>query len=179
MEFSFNLLKYFEKVVLDASKSNELFDDSFEVQIRVADERFGDFQANGVLPYAKSKNMNPRELAQSIINTLPKSNLWVSSIAGPGFINFKLAKTIGPFVRKGPFHMYTETGKSHNSVFNTYSDRNDSGTSFKETFLSFHGGGDRGGMEVFNLASYFSVGIQSTYHATQRIKKTGNIIFQT
>ena len=53
MEFSFNLLKYFEKVVLDASKSNELFDDSFEVQIRVADERFGDFQANGVLPYAK------------------------------------------------------------------------------------------------------------------------------
>ena len=25
-----------------------------------------------------------------------------------GFINFKLAKIIGPFVRKGPFHMYTE-----------------------------------------------------------------------
>ena len=90
MEFSFNLLKYFEKVVLDASKSNELFDDSFEVQIRVADERFGDFQANGVLPYAKRKDMNPLELAQSIIDTLPKSKLWVSSIAGPGFINFKL-----------------------------------------------------------------------------------------
>ena len=90
MEFSFNLLKYFEKVVLDASKSNELFDDSFEVQIRVADERFGDFQANGVLPYAKRKGMNPRELAQSIIDTLPQSKLWISSIAGPGFINFKL-----------------------------------------------------------------------------------------
>ena len=49
--------------------------------------------------------------------------------------------------------MYSETGKSHNSVFNTYSDRNDSGTSFKETYLSFHGGGDRSGMEVFNLAT--------------------------
>ena len=58
-----------------------------------------------------------------------------------------------PSARTSAFHMYTETGKSHNSVFNTYSDRNDSGTSFKETFLSFHGGGDRGGMEVFNLAT--------------------------
>ena len=34
--------------------------------------------------------MNPRELAQSIIDTLPQSKLWISSIAGPGFINFKL-----------------------------------------------------------------------------------------
>ena len=55
--------------------------------------------------------------------------------------------------RTSAFHMYTETSKSHNSVFNTYSDRNDSGTSFKETYLSFHGGGDRTGMEVFNLAT--------------------------
>ena len=58
-----------------------------------------------------------------------------------------------PSARTSAFHMYTETGKSHNSVFNTYSDRNDSGTSFKETYLSFHGGGDRGSMEVFNLAT--------------------------
>ena len=55
--------------------------------------------------------------------------------------------------RTSGFHMYTETSKSHNSTFNTYSDRNDSGTSFKETYLSFHGGGDRSGMEVFNLAT--------------------------
>ena len=55
--------------------------------------------------------------------------------------------------RTSAFHMYTETSKSHNSVFNTYSDRNDSGTSFKETYLSFHGGGDRTGMEVFNLCT--------------------------
>ena len=58
-----------------------------------------------------------------------------------------------PSSRTSGFHMYSETGKSHNSNFNTYSDRNDSGTSFKETFLSFHGGGDRSGMEVFNLAT--------------------------
>lgn len=58
-----------------------------------------------------------------------------------------------PSARTSGFHMYSETGKSHNSTFNTYSDRNDSSTSFKETFLSFHGGGDRTGMEVFNLAT--------------------------
>ena len=58
-----------------------------------------------------------------------------------------------PSARTSAFHMYTETGKSHNSVFDTYTDRNDSGTSFKETFLSFHGGGDRSGMEVFNLCT--------------------------
>ena len=32
-------------------------------------------------------------------------------------------------------------------------------------------------MDVFSLASYFSVGIQSTYHATQSIRKTGKIIY--
>ena len=58
-----------------------------------------------------------------------------------------------PSSRTSGFHMYTETSKSHNSTFNTYSDRNDSGTSFKETYLSFHGGGDRSGMEVFNLCT--------------------------
>ena len=75
---------------MNASRSNELIDDSFEVQIRVADERFGDFQANGVLPYAKSKGMNPRDLALTIIDAFPNNDLWDSSIAGPGFINFKL-----------------------------------------------------------------------------------------
>ena len=55
-----------------------------------------------------------------------------------------------PAARTSAFHMYMKQ-VNHISVFNTYSDRNDSGTSFKETFLSFHGGGDRGGMEVFNL----------------------------
>ena len=58
-----------------------------------------------------------------------------------------------PSSRTSAFHMYNESSKSHNSVFNTYSDRNDSGTSFKETYLSFHGGGDRSNMEVFNLAT--------------------------
>jgi len=58
-----------------------------------------------------------------------------------------------PSVRTSAFHMYTETGKSHLDQYNSYSDRNDSSTSFKETFLAFHCGGERTGGEVFNLAT--------------------------
>ena len=53
MEFSFNLIKYFEKVVSEAALKTESINESFEPQMRLADQRFGDFQANGVLPYAK------------------------------------------------------------------------------------------------------------------------------
>lgn len=58
-----------------------------------------------------------------------------------------------PSARTSAFHMYTETGKSHLDQYNSYSDRNDSGTSFKETYLSFHAGGDRSGLEIFNLST--------------------------
>jgi arginyl-tRNA synthetase len=91
MEFCFNLLHKFESIVSDASKSVECIDGSFEPQIRIADERFGDFQANGVLPFAKRNGINPRELAQSVINKIPPDDSWSVSLAGPGFINFKLS----------------------------------------------------------------------------------------
>jgi hypothetical protein len=55
MEFSFNLLQYFEKVVSQAAEKLESVDDSFEPQMRMADERFGDFQANGALPFREAE----------------------------------------------------------------------------------------------------------------------------
>jgi arginyl-tRNA synthetase len=67
---------------------------SFAPDIRQADPRFGDFQANGVLPYAKSVRTNPREVATRIVEELKKDDTLAEavtiSIAGPGFINFKL-----------------------------------------------------------------------------------------
>ena len=64
MEFSFNLIQMFEKVMVEASEKLDFVDNSFEPQLRIADQRFGDFQANGVLPFAKRKGLNPREVAQ-------------------------------------------------------------------------------------------------------------------
>ena len=72
------------------------FDPEFDPSVRPADPRFGDFQANGVLSFAKKHQVNPRELAQSLIDAAQASNhfdpnLVELSLAGPGFINFKLS----------------------------------------------------------------------------------------
>ena len=90
MEFSFNLSQYFEKVVSEAAERIKTVDETFEPQMRIADERFGDFQANGALPYAKRNGLNPKEFAQAIVEKTESSDCWEISIAGPGFINFKL-----------------------------------------------------------------------------------------
>jgi len=91
MEIPFNLLKFFENVVIKAAAGVEIIDSSFVPQIRVADERFGDFQANGVLPFAKKNGLNPREIAQNLVENISSNEFWETSIAGPGFINFKLS----------------------------------------------------------------------------------------
>ncbi len=67
----------------------------FDPQVRPADPRFGDFQANGILPVAKSLKTNPRALAEKTVAALKASPDFNTdyidvSIAGPGFVNFKL-----------------------------------------------------------------------------------------
>jgi arginyl-tRNA synthetase len=89
IEFDCSLL--IERIIRQEIADSEDFGESFEPQVRPADERFGDFQANGVLPFAKKAKLNPRELAQKLIDQLPKTDLWETSIAGPGFINFTLS----------------------------------------------------------------------------------------
>ncbi|MFL2913284.1 MAG: arginine--tRNA ligase [Opitutales bacterium] len=82
-----------ERVIRATTVEHEDFGSEFEPQVRPADERFGDFQANGVLPFAKKAQLNPRELAQKLIDSLPQTDLWETSIAGPGFINFRLSSS--------------------------------------------------------------------------------------
>lgn len=53
---------------------------------------FGDFQANGVMAAAKQLRMNPRELAQKVVDALDLRRIADRvEIAGPGFINIHLA----------------------------------------------------------------------------------------
>jgi arginyl-tRNA synthetase len=60
---------------------------------RARDPRHGDFATNAALLLAKPMGTNPRELAERIMAALPPSELVESvSIAGPGFINFRLAR---------------------------------------------------------------------------------------
>jgi arginyl-tRNA synthetase len=64
----------------------------FSPEVRTADPRHGDFQANGVLAYAKREKQNPRAVAEKVIAALAPQvrNDFDVSIAGPGFINFAL-----------------------------------------------------------------------------------------
>ncbi|WP_422488986.1 arginine--tRNA ligase [Endozoicomonas sp. ALE010] len=53
---------------------------------------FGDYQCNAVMAAAKKMGMNPRELAQKVIDNLDLDGIASKvDIAGPGFINIHLA----------------------------------------------------------------------------------------
>lgn len=64
----------------------------FAPDVRVAAAQHGDFQANGILAYAKQTKQNPRAAAQTLVAALPAdiSALADVVIAGPGFLNFTL-----------------------------------------------------------------------------------------
>nr|MDT0250410.1 arginine--tRNA ligase [Endozoicomonas sp.] len=52
---------------------------------------FGDYQCNAVMAAAKKMGMNPRELAQKVIDQLDLAGIASKTeIAGPGFINIYL-----------------------------------------------------------------------------------------
>ncbi|MEX0324777.1 MAG: arginine--tRNA ligase [Puniceicoccaceae bacterium] len=94
MDISFNPADFIDTALRKAAYAAGL-DTEFEPVIRPADPRFGDYQANGILPYAKKNGLNPRETATRLLDTAMAENLldetileW--SIAGPGFINFTL-----------------------------------------------------------------------------------------
>ena len=53
--------------------------------------KFGDYQSNVALSLAKPLKQNPRAIAQTIVDNLQIENICETpTIAGPGFINFKL-----------------------------------------------------------------------------------------
>lgn len=96
MEIWFNPAQSLEEILKKVAGTQEGFSEEFSPDVRAADPRFGDFQANGVLAEAKRAKKNPRELAQQFVLALEKSGeldaeLVSMSIAGPGFINFKFS----------------------------------------------------------------------------------------
>ncbi len=64
----------------------------FAPDVRVAAAQHGDYQANGVLAFAKQTKQNPRAAAQALVAALPSEIAALAdvAIAGPGFINFTL-----------------------------------------------------------------------------------------
>lgn len=60
---------------------------------RARDNRHGDFACNVAMVLAKAARSRPRDLAEKLVAALPANDLVDKvEIAGPGFINFYLAK---------------------------------------------------------------------------------------
>lgn len=93
-ELPFNPADAIDATLRAAAAQLGLDTDSFDPQVRTADPRFGDFQANGILPFAKKSGQPPRALAESLLAAAQSATqgldglVW--SIAGPGFINVSL-----------------------------------------------------------------------------------------
>ncbi|MBL9201037.1 MAG: arginine--tRNA ligase [Opitutaceae bacterium] len=93
MHASFHLAADLDRALRAAAAAAGLADAAaFAPEVRVADPKHGDFQANGTLGYAKARKLNPRAVADQIANALPAEvrAAFDHVIAGPGFINFTL-----------------------------------------------------------------------------------------
>lgn len=92
MHVSFDIAASLDQALRFAADAAGLDATGFSPEVRAADPRHGDFQANGVLGYAKTRKLNPRAVAEQIIAQLSPETAthYTVSIAGPGFINFLL-----------------------------------------------------------------------------------------
>lgn len=107
MQIAFDTAAWLEGLLIKAATTVPPFgQEPFVPQVRPADPRFGDFQANGVLPHAKKLGTNPRALASALVEAfknLPEIKQTLAGaepdavpfinvdIAGPGFLNFTLS----------------------------------------------------------------------------------------
>ncbi len=90
MTVAFNLATAVEAALAKAAAAAGLDAAAFSPDVRPADPRHGDYQANGVLGYAKSRKLNPRATAEQLVAALAPEirDEFDIAIAGPGFINF-------------------------------------------------------------------------------------------
>jgi len=61
------------------------------VLVRPCDPKFGDYQSNALMSLAKTRKLNPRQLATDVVAKLDVSDVCEKvEIAGAGFLNFRL-----------------------------------------------------------------------------------------
>jgi arginyl-tRNA synthetase len=94
MEIWFHPARELDAVVRAAAARTPGFEGEFAPEIRPADPRHADFQANGVLGWTKARKQNPRAMGTALAETLRAdpaldAALVQVEVAGPGFINFK------------------------------------------------------------------------------------------
>jgi arginyl-tRNA synthetase len=123
MDIWFHPARELDAALRVAAANTPGFEAEFNPEVRPADPRHGDFQANGVLGFAKARKQNPRSLAAALVESLRAGGaldpaLMQIEIAGPGFINFRLTPEFllawlrryrdGPAFRGGAGGLYRE-----------------------------------------------------------------------
>lgn len=84
---------------------------------RARDAAHGDFATNAAMVNSKAAGMKPRDLAEKLLEAMPASELLAEvSIAGPGFINFRLAGSahlavVGQILEQGERFGLSDFGK--------------------------------------------------------------------
>jgi len=84
---------------------------------RPKDRRHGDFSTNAALLLARPAKLNPRALAQALLDVLPAHDEIASvEIAGPGFLNFRLTpaawqRQLRQIHAEGPSYGHNDTGQ--------------------------------------------------------------------
>jgi arginyl-tRNA synthetase len=92
MFIEFDPSESIDRILRETTAESNDFKVSFDPQVRPADERFGDFQANGILPYAKKAGLNPRELAQKLIDLFP-NRLWETILPAPALLTLNFLRS--------------------------------------------------------------------------------------
>ncbi len=91
MDLRFDLAAALDHELIEAAPLAGLQEPGFAPGVRIADPTHGDFQANGVLAYAKRTRQNPRAVAAALAGNLTGlAAHFETAVAGPGFINFTL-----------------------------------------------------------------------------------------
>lgn len=87
------LINHIKESIEKAVKNGEIeLEEIPEVNVEVPREKeHGDYATNIALAAAGEIGMNPRQLAEIIVNNLSAPEVEDVSIAGPGFINFKMS----------------------------------------------------------------------------------------
>ena len=91
MDLPFNIASHLDAAIRAAAARLGLAERGFQSEVRVADPTHGDYQANGALAFAQREKQNPRALAQQFVDQLGELSAdFDLTLAGPGFINFRL-----------------------------------------------------------------------------------------
>ncbi len=88
-----NILQHLEEKATKTICSTLGVEDAYGDVRAASDEKFGDYQINGVLPLAKQLRQNPRKMAERVAEKLELGDMCeLPEVAGPGFINLRLRK---------------------------------------------------------------------------------------